>query len=146
MNDEDLKIVSIDATSEQMFQAVYKFPKWMTDQQIIEYFIEEGSNGEFEEKENTWQWGDVRELDEIDADYHSVWTPNFELIEKKFGKPTEEELEEQAEHKLQNMVVDEFQNFLEEIDETASSVFDEYVAIAKEELKKRLAESYEGSK
>tara|TARA_R100001443_G_scaffold33680_1_gene47541 strand:- start:802 stop:1230 length:429 start_codon:yes stop_codon:yes gene_type:complete len=142
MNDEDLKIVSIDATSEQMFQAVYKFPKWMTDQQIIEYFIEEGSNGEFEEKENTWQWGDVRELDEIDADYHSVWTPNFELIEKKFGKPTEEELEEQAEHKLQNMSIDEFQNCLEDINGTASSVFDEYYNEVKEAIVKQLAERY----
>ena len=142
MNDEDLKIVSIDATSEQMFQAVYKFPKWMTDQQIIEYFIEEGSNGEFEEKENTWQWGDVTELDEIDADYHSVWTPNFELIEKKFGKPTEEELEEQAEHKLQNMSIDEFQNCLEDINGTASSVFDEYYNEVKEAIVKQLAERY----
>ncbi len=144
MNDEDLKIVSIDATSEQMFQALYKFPKWMTNQQIIEYFKEEGSNGEFEEiaTENglSWQWGDVIEVDDIDLNSHSVWTPNFEQIEEKFGKPTEEELEEQAEHKLQNMSIDEFQNCLEDINGTASSVFDEYYNEVKEALVKQLAE------
>ena len=151
MNDEDLRIVRIKAQIDEVLEAFYKFPKWLTDGQIIEYFKEEGSlnwgaNGEFEETATSWTWDDVIEVDEIDLNSHSVWTPNFELIEETFGKPTEEELEEQADHKLQNMSIDEFQNCLEDINGTASSVFDEYYNEVKEALVKQLAESYEGSK
>ena len=143
MNDEDLRIVRIVAQIDEVLEAFYKFPKWMTDQQIIEYFKEEGANGEFEKVEESWHWQDVIEVDEIDLNSHSVWTPNFELIEERFGKPNEEELEEQAEHKLQNMSIDEFQNCLEDISGTASYVFDGYYNEVKEALVKQLAESYE---
>lgn len=146
MKDEDLKIVRVIVKLDEILEAVYKFPKWMTKEQIIDYFKEVGANGEFEETATSWTWDDVIEVDEIDLNSHSVWTPNFELIEETFGKPTEEELEEQADHKLQNMSIDEFQNCLEDINGTASSVFDEYYNEVKEALVKQLAESYEGSK
>ena len=146
MNDEDLRIVRIKAEVDEVLEAVYKFPKWLTDQQILDYFKEEGANGEFETTGKHWHWADVREVEEIDVGDHAIWHADFELIEERFGKPTEEELEEQADHKLQNMSIDEFQNCLEDINGTASSVFDEYYNEVKEALVKQLAERYEGSK
>ena len=143
MNDEDLKIVRVIANIDEVLEAVYKFPKYMTEDQILDYFKEEGANGEFETTGKHWHWADVREVDEIDLNSHSVWTPDFELIEEKFGKPTEEELEEQAEHRLKNMSIDEFQSCIEDINGTSSSVIDLHYREVKEALVKQLAESYE---
>ena len=144
MDEENLKIWRVKAEIDEKLEAVYKFPKWMTGEQIIEYFRSEGANGEFETTIKSWHWNEAIEIHKTVAaeKFPTIWTPDFELIEEKFN-PTQERLEEEVEDRLSEMSIDEFQSCLEDIDSSASSVFDEYYNEVKEALVKQLSDSYE---
>tara|TARA_Y100000004_G_C8946776_1_gene426621 strand:+ start:217 stop:723 length:507 start_codon:yes stop_codon:yes gene_type:complete len=144
MNEENLKIWKVKAEVDECLEAVYKFPKWMTGEQILEYFRSEGANGEFETTIKSWRWKEAIQIHKTVAaeKFHTIWTPNFELIEEKFN-PTQERLEEEVDERLSEMCIDEFLDCLEDVDKSASSVFDEYYKQVKDALVKQLSDSYE---
>ena len=61
------RYVTYTATSTEYLQATLKVPAHITDDQIEDWYKNNGCTGEFEQNGGNWDWGDINECEPTDA-------------------------------------------------------------------------------